>query len=183
MVAFEGLVSGHGAAPPPSHPDRQFEIPTDIPDEEAAAVAELEREARALAARENIDWVDAGAIVELDEKIAEAEAEDGYDPVPWLDTSRAQVAEPWRDEHFQRDIRRAATIEWTLTRDDWSAGAELGQDTVYDRAVELRASRVAELRYRRDREFAEAQEREQRRRKQALEDELRARAKRRLGPG
>jgi hypothetical protein len=161
-------------------PLRQMELPADISADEGAAVRTLERRARALAAREQIEVVDAGAILELDERIAELAADTGYSPTPWLDTSRAVVARPWVDADFERDSRRAATLGWELGRDEWAAGAETGRDVVYDEAAERRAARVARVRDQRDQELAAAQEREMRRRKQAIDGELERRARGRL---
>jgi hypothetical protein len=186
MTGLAALTDGPGRLPPNTNvPDRRLpgspvELPPGINDEEAARVAELDRKGRALAARENIDYVDAGNLLELDDEIAAAEAEDGFSDTPWLDTSRRLQPEPWRDEDFERDKRRARTIEWELSHDDWAAGAEDGRDIVYDHAAKLRSDRLALLRDARARGLAEAQEREARRRTQAIDDELQRRARERL---
>jgi hypothetical protein len=80
-------------------------------------------------------------------------------------------------------VRRARALDdvWQLGRDEWAASAETGRDIVFDEAVKRRADRIADLRYRRDRELSDAKEREMRRRKDAIDAELRRRAERRLG--
>jgi hypothetical protein len=178
VVALAELTGNTGAA---DLQQRQEELPTNIPDLDVVRMQELDKRARAIAAREGVSYLEAGILAELDDAIAEAELEDGYSETPWLDTSRDTRPRPWSQEDFERDVRRARTLDWELSKDEWLAGAETGRDVVFDEAVKRRADRIADLRYRRDRELADMKEREARRRKDAIEEELRRQAQRRLG--
>jgi Mu-like prophage I protein len=92
-IALAGLTGDHTAA---KVQQRQEELPIDdVPDIEAARMRALDQRARALAAAEGVDYVDAGMLLELDDAIAEAEAEDGFSETPWLDTSRDTRPRPW----------------------------------------------------------------------------------------
>jgi hypothetical protein len=178
LTALAELTGNQAAA---SLQQRQEELPIDIPDLDVVRMMELDKRARAIARLEGVGPLEAAYLVELDDAIAEAEREDGYSETGWLDTSTDRRPRPWSGEDFERDVRRARTLDWELSKDEWLAGAETGRDVVFDEAVKRRADRIADLRYRRDRELADMKERQARRRKSAIEEELRRRAQRRLG--
>jgi hypothetical protein len=103
--------------------------------------------------------------------------------VEWLDTSWALPVKPYgaeHAEHFERDTRRAKAAGIQLPKEYWQQAAEDGRDLAFELASEARASRVAELRAERDALLEQARGVERVRRQQALDDELRNRARERL---
>jgi hypothetical protein len=148
--------------------------------------AELDRRARDAARRLQVGYVDAVAVVQLDDELADAEADTGRGDVPWLDTSTARPPQPYGEqslEDWERDKLRAKAAGVQVVKDWWQQAAEEGRDLVYEMAVEARQARVRELRARRDALLEQARGVERTRRQSALDGELDKRARERLAPG
>jgi hypothetical protein len=145
-----------------------------------AGLAAFYKRAEQLAARENIDLSDAVVITEFDEKIAAARHDDGSSSVPWRDTSHPLRPRPWDDQDFERDVRRARTIDLELDREEWEAAANEGLDLVYDAAAQQRADKLDSLLDRRRTELEAAEAGEAARRKQLIDGELERLARKRL---
>jgi len=189
FAAAEGLGYWHAFARQAGKPelaaDALEELPPWKPEEGNVdpESAETDRRARDAARILQIGYLDAVQLVTLDRELAEAEAEDGRSPVEWLDSSSALNVKPYgaeHDEHWERDTRRAKAAGIQLLRPYWQEAAEDGRDLAHELASEARASRVAELRAERDALLEQARGVERVRRQQALDDELRKRARERL---
>jgi hypothetical protein len=142
--------------------------------------AELYGQARLLARAAGIGWQDAVEILEQGRELAELQADDGSAPADWLDSSeRPTPPRPWSDDDWQRDQRRAAAAGVQVDKAAWEAGAELGVDAVGQLADAQRADRIATLKARSAGALGEAQQREDERRRSAVNDELTARARKR----
>jgi hypothetical protein len=144
---------------------------------------ELDRRARDAAGRLQVGYVDAVAVVELDDALAAAEADAGRGAVPWLDTSTSRPPQPYGAqslEDWERDKLRAKEAGVQVAKDWWQQAAEEGRDIVYETAVEARHARVRELRAQRDALLEQARSVERAKRQTALDDELRRRARERL---
>ena len=110
---------------------------------------EIDRRARLLVVSEDIGYLDATPIAELEPAIAAAKADRGASEVEWLDTSRPLRPAPWNREHWERDQRRASAAGVQVHEEEWRQAAEEGQDLVYSRAEESRRDALRQLEDRR----------------------------------
>ena len=189
FAAAEGLGYWHPFARQAGKPELAADALEELPPWKAEEgnvdpeSAETDRRARDAARILQIGYLDAVQLVTLDRELADAEADDGRSPVEWRDTSRRLTVKPYgaeHAEHFERDTRRAKAAGIQLPKEYWQQASEDGRDLAFELASEARASRVAELRAERDALLEQARGVERVRRQQALDDELRTRARERL---
>jgi hypothetical protein len=112
-------------------------------------------------AQPELDLATQGRVRKIDRQIAEAREKLGpsSSEVPWKDTTRLAGGniQPWNDEHWERDRRRAEAaaeavaayaprerpVDFEITRQQWASFAEHGIDLVAE-LVERRLARELE---------------------------------------
>ena len=83
--------------------------------------AELYRRAGSLAIEQEIGYMDAVELADLDRQLEEARADDGSADAPWLDSSAPLQPRPWSDEDRERDLRRAKAAGVEVGEASWRA--------------------------------------------------------------
>lgn len=137
---------------------------------------------RVLARTAGVSWQDALHLLDGQRAVTEAENHDVSSSVPWLDGRILSTPpRPWAPEDWQRDQRRAQAHGVDISHEYWKAAAEEGHDAVGHAIAERRSARTAELRGQHAGQLEEAMRREDERRAEAIDQELRRRAATRLG--
>jgi hypothetical protein len=147
LVASLPTVVPHPAAKLP--PEELREPPVDTESERAR----LDRRAKTLAAATGLNLAVCWYLVQADDEVQAAEADDGRSDVEWQDTSRALPVVPYGPASVldrERDERRAASAGVQVPAIEWQYSAEQGVDLVHERAAAHRAARVEQARAERD---------------------------------
>lgn len=147
-------------------------------EEEAVTAARLAR-------TEGISELDAHQLLEMRYELAQLEAGESPMllsqavgdrtgvPAPWLDSRPlSKPPQPWNEDHWARDQRRAAAAGLDVDKAAWSAHAELGRDVVGELAQQNRESAIAMRRANLDGFLENAQSRERQRAVAANEKRL-----------
>ena len=133
---------------------------------------------------ERLDETDAGALALVVEHLQ-------YIPLGELPHVHATPPQPWSDEDWERDKRRATAAgivvgaigpdgQDTQLKDLWKANAEHGVDIVGEMAAQQRADAIADHQARVDGFLDQARAQEDDRRSSAINDELVRRARNRV---
>jgi hypothetical protein len=152
----------------------------------ADAQAQLAEHMRTLLTlrREGVSYLDARGLMEAQDRVAALEAEyaelDTSD-VPWRNTSKlAELPQPWSDDHWQRDQRRADAGGVDMLREAWEAAATQGEDLARTLISEARENELGAAKSRLAAEREDGRARAAARRAEALTKVLDERAQERV---